>query len=108
MAREVGVTPDAAMCICHATEPQPHREETWKLSKDLQFVEKVHDICGLYLNPARAGRGPPGRRKSQIQASDRTAPTFPMPPGTPERATHDYERHGTSSLYAALTSSRAR
>ncbi len=102
MAKEVGVTPDAVMRIWHAFGLQPHRQETWKLSKDPQFIEKVHDICGLYLNPPERAVVLCVDEKSQIQALDRTAPTLPMLPGTPERATHDYERHGTSSLYAAL------
>jgi transposase len=66
------------------------------------FIEKVHDICGLYLNPPERAVVLCVDEKSQIQALDRTAPTLPMLPGTPERATHDYQRHGTSSLYAAL------
>jgi transposase len=102
MAREVGVTADAVMRIWHAFGLQPHRQEIWKLSKDPQFIEKVHDICGLYLNPPERAVVLCVDEKSQIQALDRTAPTLPMLPGTPERATHDYERNGTSSLYAAL------
>lgn len=102
MAKEVGITPDAVMRIWHAFGLQPHRQETWKLSKDPQFIEKVHDICGLYLNPPERAVVLAVDEKSQIQALDRTAPILPMLPGTPERATHDYERHGTSSLYAAL------
>ena len=102
MAKEVGMTPDAVMRIWHAFGLQPHRQETWKLSKDPLFIEKVHDICGLYLNPPERAVVMCVDEKSQIQALDRTAPTLPMLPGTPERATHDYERHGTSSLYAAL------
>jgi transposase len=102
MAREVGMTPDAVMRIWHAFGLQPHRQETWKLSKDPQFIEKVHDICGLYLNPPERAVVLAVDEKSQIQALDRTAPILPMLPGTPERATHDYERHGTTSLYAAL------
>ncbi len=102
MAREAGVTPDAVMRIWHAFGLQPHRQETWKLSKDPQFIEKVHDICGLYLNPPERAVVLAVDEKSQIQALDRTAPTLPMLPGTPERATHDYERNGTTSLYAAL------
>jgi transposase len=102
MAREVGMTPDAVMRIWHAFGLQPHRQETWKLSKDLQFIEKVHDICGLYLNPPERAVVLAVDEKSQIQALDRTTPILPMLPGTPERATHDYERHGTTSLYAAL------
>jgi transposase len=102
MAAEVGVTPDAVLRIWHAFGLQPHRQETWKLSKDPQFIEKVHDICGLYLNPPERAVVLCVDEKSQIQALDRTAPTLPTLPGTPERATHDYERNGTSSLYAAL------
>jgi transposase len=102
MAKEAGVTPDAVMRIWHAFGLQPHRQETWKLSKDPQLIERVHDICGLYLNPPERAVVLCVDEKSQIQALDRTAPTLPMLPGTPERATHDYERHGTSSLYAAL------
>ncbi len=102
MAAAVGVTPDAVMRIWHAFGLQPHRQETWKLSQDPQFIEKVHDICGLYLNPPERAVVLCVDEKSQIQALDRTAPTLPMLPGTPERATHDYERNGTSSLYAAL------
>ena len=81
---------------------QPHRQETWKLSKDPQFVDKVRDVVGLYLNPPERAVVLCVDEKSQIQALDRTAPILPMLPGTPERATHDYKRPGTSSLYAAL------
>jgi transposase len=102
MAKEAGVTADAVLRIWHAFGLQPHRQETWKLSADPQFIEKVHDICGLYLNPPERAVVLCLDEKSQIQALDRTAPTLPMLPGTPERATHDYERNGTSSLYAAL------
>ena len=102
MARKVGVTPDAVMRIWHAFGLQPHRQERFKLSKDPQFIEKVHDICGLYLNPPERAVVLAIDEKSQIQALDRTAPILPMLPGTPERATHDYERNGTTSLYAAL------
>ena len=83
MAREVGMTPDAVMRIWHAFGLQPHRQETWKLSKDPQFIEKVHDICGLYLNPPERAVVLCVDEKSQIQALDRTAPTLPMLPGTP-------------------------
>ena len=89
MAREMGMTPDAVMRIWHAFGLAPHRQETWKLSKDPLFIEKVHDICGLYLNPPERAVVLCVDEKSQIQALDRTAPTLPMLPGTPERATHD-------------------
>src|SRR4051812_15518157 len=74
----------------------------FKLSSDPQFVEKVHDVVGLYLNPPERAVVLCVDEKSQIQALDRTQPILPLLPGTPERATHDYKRSGTSSLYAAL------
>ena len=102
MAREVGLTQSAVLRIWHAFGLQPHRQDTWKLSKDPQFVAKVRDVVGLYLNPPERAVVLCVDEKSQIQALDRTAPILPMLPGTPERATHDYKRAGTSSLYAAL------
>jgi transposase len=102
MAREVGLTQSAVLRIWRAFGLQPHRRETWKLSKDPQFVAKVRDVVGLYLNPPERAVVLCVDEKSQIQALDRTAPILPMLPGTPERATHDYKRAGTSSLYAAL------
>ena len=102
MAREVGLTQSAVLRIWRAFGLQPHRQETWKLSKDPQFMAKVRDVVGLYLNPPERAVVLCVDEKSQIQALDRTAPILPMLPGTPERATHDYRRHGTSSLYAAL------
>ena len=81
---------------------QPHRQDAWKLSQDPQFIEKVRDVVGLYLNPPERAVVLCVDEKSQIQALDRTAPILPMLPGTPQRATHDYKRSGTSSLYAAL------
>jgi transposase len=102
MAREVGLTQSAVLRIWHAFGLQPHRTETWKLSKDPQFVAKVRDVVGLYLNPPERAVVLCVDEKSQIQALDRTAPILPMLPGTPQRATHDYKRAGTSSLYAAL------
>ena len=102
MAREVGLTQSAVLRIWKAFGLQPHRQDTWKLSKDPQFIEKVRDVVGLYLNPPERAVVLRVDEKSQIQALDRTAPILPMLPGTPERATHDYKRSGTSSLYAAL------
>jgi hypothetical protein len=97
-------TPDktAVTRIWRAFGLQPHRHDTWKLSKDPQFVAKVRDVVGLYLDPPERAVVLCVDEKSQIQALDRTAPILPMLPGTPQRATHDYKRHGTSSLYAAL------
>jgi transposase len=102
MAREVGLTQSAVHRIWRAFGLQPHRQQTWKLSKDPQFIAKVRDIVGLYLDPPERAVVLCVDEKSQIQALDRTAPILPMLPGVPERATHDYKRAGTSSLYAAL------
>ncbi len=77
-------------------------QETFKLSTDPQFIDKVRDIVGLYLDPPERAVVLCVDEKSQMQALDRTQPTFPLLPGTPERATHDYKRNGTSSLFAAL------
>jgi len=102
MAAEVGLTQTAVSRIWRAFGLQPHRQDAFKLSKDPLFVDKVHDVVGLYLNPPERAVVMCVDEKSQIQALDRTAPILPMLPGVPERATHDYKRHGTSSLYAAL------
>jgi transposase len=102
MASEVGLTQSAVLRIWQAFGLQPHRQESWKLSKDPLFIDKVRDVVGLYLNPPERAVVLCVDEKSQIQALDRTAPILPMLPGTPQRATHDYKRSGTSSLYAAL------
>jgi transposase len=102
MAAETGMSQNAISRIWRAFGLQPHRQERWKLSKDPLFVDKVKDICGLYLNPPERAVVLCVDEKSQIQALDRTAPILPMLPGTPARATHDYERNGISSLFAAL------
>jgi transposase len=102
MAAETGLNQTAVSRIWRAFGLQPHRQESWKLSKDPQFVDKVKDVVGLYLAPPERAVVLCVDEKSQIQALDRTSPILPMLPGTPQRATHDYKRHGTSSLYAAL------
>src|SRR3954470_6145507 len=102
MAAEVGLTQNAILRIWHAYGLQPHRRESWKLSKDPLFVDKVRDVVGLYLDPPERAVVLCVDEKAQIQALDRTAPVLPMLPGTPARASHDYVRAGTSSLYAAL------
>jgi transposase len=102
MAREVGLTQSAVLRIWRAFGLQPHRREAWKLSKDPQFIDKVRDVVGLYLNPPERAVVLCVDEKSQIQALDRSAPILPLLPGVPERASHDYKRAGTSSLYAAL------
>jgi transposase len=103
MAAEVGLSREAVGRIWRAFGLQPHRQDSWKLSKDPQFIDKVRDVVGLYLDPPERAVVLCVDEKSQIQALDRTAPILPMLPGTPERATHDYKRSGTSSLYAALS-----
>lgn len=102
MAAEVGLSQTAVSRIWRAFGLAPHRQESWKLSKDPLFVAKVRDVVGLYLDPPERAVVLCVDEKSQIQALDRTAPILPMLPGVPERATHDYKRSGTSSLYAAL------
>jgi transposase len=102
MAAEVGLTQNAILRIWHAYGLQPHRTDTFKLSKDPLFVDKVHDVVGLYLNPPERAVVLCVDEKSQIQALDRTQPILPLLPGVPERRSHDYKRAGTSSLYAAL------
>jgi hypothetical protein len=88
--------------ICRALALAPHRTETFKLSTDPLVIEKVRDIVGLYLAPLARALVLSVDEKSQIQALDRTQPMLPMRPGQVERHTHDYARHGTTSLFAAL------
>jgi transposase len=102
MAQRAGVSATSVRRIWHAFGLQPHRVETFKLSKDPQFIEKVRDVVGLYLDPPERALVLCADEKSQIQALDRTQPILPLLPGTPERRTHDYARHGTTSLFAAL------
>ena len=102
MARAVGLNQTAVSRIWRAFGLKPHLVDTWKLSKDPQFIDKVRDVVGLYLDPPERAVVLCVDEKSQIQALDRTAPVLPMLPGTPARASHDYVRAGTSSLYAAL------
>jgi transposase len=102
LAAELGLSQSAVSRIWRAFGLQPHRQDAWKLSRDPQFIDKVRDVVGLYLDPPEAAVVLCVDEKSQIQALDRTAPIFPMLPGTPARASHDYKRAGTSSLYAAL------
>jgi transposase len=102
MATVAGVSQATVSRVWRAFGLQPHRVEHWKLSKDPLFVEKVRDIVGLYLDPPERALVLCVDEKSQIQALDRTQPILPLLPGTPARATHDYKRNGTSSLFAAL------
>ena len=102
MAKRTGLSQSTVSRIWRAFGLQPHRVEHWKLSKDPLFVEKVRDIVGLYLDPPERALVLCVDEKSQIQALDRSAPILPLLPGRPARATHDYKRNGTSSLFAAL------
>jgi transposase len=102
MARAQGVSPAAVQRIWKKYHLQPHRVEHFKFSTDPDFVTKVRDIVGLYLNPPDKALVFSMDEKSQIQALDRTQPILPLRPGLPERQTHDYRRHGTTTLFAAL------
>ena len=102
MARRCGLSQSTVSRIWRAFALQPHRTETFKLSADPLFIEKVRDIVGLYLNPPDRAMVLCVDEKSQIQALDRTRPLLPMRPGQAERRTHDYLRRGTTSLFAAL------
>ena len=102
MARRSGLSHNTVSRIWRAFALQPHRAETFKLSADPLFIEKVRDIVGLYLNPPDRALVLCVDEKSQIQALDRTRPLLPLRPGQAERRTHDYVCHGTTSLFAAL------
>jgi transposase len=102
MAAEAGLTQNAIVRIWHAFGLQPHRVENFKFSKDPQFVEKVRDIVGLYLNPPDRAIVLCVDEKSQVQALNRTQPILPLGPGVPARQSHDYKRHGVTSLFAAM------
>jgi len=102
MADATGLSQSAISRIWRAFSLQPHRVEAFKLSSDPFFVEKVRDIVGLYLNPPERALVLCVDEKSQVQALDRTQPLLPLRPGVPARQTHDYIRHGTTSLFAAL------
>jgi transposase len=102
MAKASGLSQTAVSRIWRAFNLQPHRTETFKLSKDPQFIEKVRDVVGLYINPPEKALVLAVDEKSQVQALERTQPILPLGPGVPARMTHDYTRHGTTSLFAAL------
>jgi transposase len=102
LAQKVGLSQSAVVRIWHSFGLQPHRSETFKLSTDPWLVEKVRDIVGLYLNPPEHAIVLCVDEKSQVQALDRTQPILPLRPGLAEQRTNDYERHGTTSLFAAL------
>ncbi len=103
MARAQGLSRMTVQRIWKQHGLQPHRVETFKLSRDPHFVEKLRDVVGLYLDPPDKALVLSVDEKSQIQALDRTAPLLPLRPGIPARQTHDYTRHGTTTLFAALS-----
>ena len=102
MANKLDVSQSTVSRVWRAFGLQPHRVETFKLSADPLFIDKVRDIVGLYLDPPTKAIVLCVDEKSQIQALDRTQPMLPLAPGMAERRTHDYKRHGTTSLFAAL------
>jgi len=102
MANKTGLTQTAIVRIWRAFGLQPHRVENFKFSKDPQFVEKVRDIVGLYMNPPDRAIVLCVDEKSQVQALNRTQPILPLGPGVPARQSHDYQRHGVTSLFAAM------
>jgi transposase len=102
MAQASGISYASVRRIWHAFGLRPHRVEHWKLSNDPQFIEKVRDIVGLYFCPPQHALVLCADEKAQIQALDRTQPILPMRPGIALRQTHDYKRHGTTNLFAAL------
>jgi transposase len=103
MAKEMGVSHDTVQKIWKQHGLAPHRVQTFKLSKDPKFVEKLRDVVGLYLDPPQKALVISVDEKSQIQALERTRPLLPLRPGIPARQTHDYHRHGTTTLFAALS-----
>jgi transposase len=102
MAKAQGVSPATVQRIWSARNIQPHRVKTFKLSNDKRFEEKLVDVVGLYLNPPENAVVLSMDEKSQIQALDRTQPSLPMKKGRAGTMTHDYKRHGTTTLFAAL------
>jgi transposase len=102
MAAHAGLTQTAVSRIWRAFELKPHKVDYWRLSTDPLFVDKLYDVVGLYLDPPERALVLCVDEKSQVQALDRSAPVLPMMPADPERQTHTYIRHGTTSLFAAL------
>src|SRR5664280_1745983 len=102
LAAKLGVSRMMVQRVWQRYDIQPHRVEKFKISKDPKFEDKVRDVVGLYLDPPDRALVLCVDEKSQIQALDRTAPLLPLRPGLPERQTHDYKRHGTTTLFAAF------
>ena len=102
LAKQVGISPTSVHRIWRAFGLQPWRTEDFKISPDPLLIDKIRDVVGLYLAPPANAAVFAVDEKPQIQALERTAPVLPMIPGTPERRSHDYVRHGTIDLFAAL------
>jgi transposase len=102
MAARVGVSKDSVRRLWSELGLKPHRVDTFKVSNDPRFQEKLIDVVGLYLNPPDKAMVFCFDEKSQVQALDRTQPSLPMKPGRAGTMTHDYKRHGTTTLFAAL------
>lgn len=102
MAEKSGLSKSTIGRIWKAFGLKPHLEDGFKLSTDPLFTEKIYDIVGLYLHPPESAVVLCVDEKSQVQALARSQPALPMMPGTPERRSHDYTRHGTTSLFAAM------
>ena len=102
LAKALGVGSTTVLNVWHAHRLKPYRMDTFKLSRDPEFVAKVRDVVGLYLNPPEKALVLSVDEKSQIQALDRTQPSLPMKPGRCGTMTHDYKRHGTTTLFSAL------
>jgi transposase len=108
LAEELGVSPSMVLRVWHANNLKPHLTRTFKLSNDPRFVDKLVDVVGLYLNPPDHALVLCADEKSQIQALDRTQPSLPIYPGRCGTMTHDYRRHGTTTLFAALEMAEGR
>jgi hypothetical protein len=108
LARRTGISPTSVHRIWRSFGLQPHRTETFKISPDPLLIDKIRDVVGLYLAPPEHAAVFAADEKPQIQALQRTAPVLPMIPGVPERRSHDYVRHGTAGLFAALDTRRGR
>jgi transposase len=102
MAKRVGVAPSSVHAVWKVHQLKPHRVDRWKLSLDPDFSTKLADVVGLYINPPAQAVVLSIDEKSQIQALERSQPILPLREGLPERQTHDYRRHGTTSLFTAL------
>ena len=102
MAERQGVSKSTVNNIWRSHNLKPHRSKSFKLSRDARFLEKLTDVVGLYLNPPQQAIMLCVDEKSQVQALNRTQPILPLAPGVPARQSHDYERHGVTSLFAAM------